>query len=54
MEKSMRFEMQRREIELIDMIMTRGIQEHKTTFADYPKLNDELMKLQDELYREDK
>lgn len=45
-----RKEKQRRELELIDMIMLRGIRDHKTNFEDYPILNNELKEIQKELY----
>lgn len=48
-----RAEMQRRELELIDAIVLRGIQEHKTAMADYPILNNELIKIDAELYPEE-
>jgi len=44
---------QKRIDELNDMIIYRGIIEHKDSFADYPELNDELNKLQEELYQEE-
>ena len=47
-----RAEKQLRELELIDMIVIRGIQDNKTRFEDYPVLNNELVKLQEELYEE--
>ena len=45
-------EMQLRELELIDMIVMRGIRDNKVKFEDYPELNNELKKIQAELYPE--
>ena len=35
---------------LINMIVFRGIQDGKGAMADYPKLNNELIKIDEELY----
>ena len=45
-----RIEKQFRELELIDMIMLRGIRDHKTNFEDYPELDNELKEIQAGLY----
>ena len=43
-------EMAQRELELIDMIVARGIRDRKVNFEDYPKLNNELKEIQEKLY----
>lgn len=46
-------EMQFRELELIDMIVMRGIRDNSSRFEDYPILNNELKQIQKELYPEE-
>ena len=54
-QKMNKSEMQLRELELIDMIVMRGIRDNKVKFEDYPELNNELKEIQEKLYgKEDK
>ena len=45
-----RIKLQLRELELVTMIVYSGIIDHNINFEDYPELNDELKKIQGELY----